>query len=189
MTSNTTNLGASSPSPEGGKSLRIPIEGAAFRPTASKRPSCQTLGASQRITARRIPAFTKGTEDEQAFHSRRGCRLFASLLAAAVAASVGLGHNDQRNGDSALGERGCLFSGRRSRRDGMAGAAFVMRKRSEYQRQRRIQSPTRLKFLEAALLWAYDEERIQLETAALLLPASNLHLSCIRWVPASVRTT
>ena len=47
MTSNTTNLGASSPLPEGGKSLRIPIEGSPEgRSRAVRRRSCQTLGAT-----------------------------------------------------------------------------------------------------------------------------------------------
>ena len=87
------------------------------------------------VTARHAPTFTKGTENEQAFHSCRCCRLFASRLAADVTAFVGLGHNDQRNRNSALGERGRLYSRCGSRSDVMAGAAPVIQRQGGERRQ------------------------------------------------------
>ena len=81
------------------------------------------------------PTFTKGTENEQAFHPCRSCRLFASLLASVVETFVGLEHNDQRNSDSSMGERGRRCSGRRARGDGMAGAALVIQWQAGEHRQ------------------------------------------------------
>ena len=56
-------------------------------------------------------------------------------------------------------------------------------------RKARIRSSFCLKFKQEASFATHDEECIQLEAAALLLPASYLHLSRICWVPASVRAS
>src|SRR4029453_2594478 len=78
--------------------------------------------ASPPLTAPTSLHSRRGTENEQTFHSARSCHLFARLLAATVSALARLGNNDQRNSDSALGERGRVCRGCGSRSDGVARA-------------------------------------------------------------------
>jgi hypothetical protein len=52
MTSNTTNLGASTPLPEGGKSLRIPIE-------RTSSITLRVLPAAAHVELQGLPRFVK----------------------------------------------------------------------------------------------------------------------------------
>ena len=147
------------------------------------------------VTARHAPTFTKETENEQAFHSCRSCRLFASRPAAVVAAFGGLGNNDKRNSDSALGERGRLYSRGGSRSNVMAGAAPVIQRQGGERRQallvvkrfrqcfRKAQIPQEF-FAHLQLVLAPAQRRLTIRSTGPIAAGRHLGYKSLAQIPA-----